>query len=173
MKILKRLMNRIVIFGACLVLQFVWYIFLFWKLANYSVLITLFFSILSVIVVLVIVSKDQNPDLKIPWIIEILVLPLLGGLLYLAMGTKRPARKMRRKLDQAYQKSKGLLVQDQAVLEELKKAEHFIFMEYFIIADDNMWRGILDILKEKVKEGVDVRLIYDDIGCLPTSLPSE
>ena len=46
MKILKLFMNRIVIFGTCLVLQFAWYIILFWELANYSVPITIFFSVL-------------------------------------------------------------------------------------------------------------------------------
>jgi len=52
--------------------------------------------------------------------------------------------------------------------EELKKAKHFIFMEYFIIQEGVMWNSILDILVEKVKEGVDVRIIYDDAGCLLT-----
>ncbi|WP_010247376.1 cardiolipin synthase [Acetivibrio cellulolyticus] len=52
--------------------------------------------------------------------------------------------------------------------EELKKAKHFIFMEYFIIQEGVMWNNILDILVEKVKEGVDVRIIYDDAGCLLT-----
>lgn len=52
------------------------------------------------------------------------------------------------------------------IVEELKKAEHFIFMEYFIIADGRMWNTILDILKEKAAVGVDVRLMYDDVGCL-------
>lgn len=55
-------------------------------------------------------------------------------------------------------------------LEELKRAEHFIFMEYFIIADGYLWDKVLGILEEKVKEGVDIRLIYDDVGCL-TTLP--
>ncbi len=50
------------------------------------------------------------------------------------------------------------------MLEELQKAEKFIFMEYFIIATGNMWQNILDILEEKVKNGVDVRVIYDDVG---------
>ncbi|TYQ18317.1 UNVERIFIED_CONTAM: cardiolipin synthase [Acetivibrio alkalicellulosi] len=52
--------------------------------------------------------------------------------------------------------------------EELKKAKHFIFMDYFIINEGVMWNSILDILLNKVKEGVDVRIIYDDIGCLLT-----
>lgn len=51
---------------------------------------------------------------------------------------------------------------------ELKKARRFIFLEYFIIQEGVMWNGILEILKEKAAEGLDVRVIYDDVGCLNT-----
>ncbi|MBQ6486621.1 cardiolipin synthase [Candidatus Saccharibacteria bacterium] len=51
-------------------------------------------------------------------------------------------------------------------LKELKKAKKFIFMEYFIINKGKMWDSILEILKEKAKAGVDVRLIYDDMGSI-------
>lgn len=47
---------------------------------------------------------------------------------------------------------------------ELKKAKSYIFLEYFIIEEGKMWQGILDILLEKVEEGVDVRVMYDDFG---------
>ncbi len=57
------------------------------------------------------------------------------------------------------------------VLEELRKAEKFIFLEYFIVEDGYLWGKILDILKEKAAGGVDVRLIYDDFGCI-TRLPA-
>ena len=50
------------------------------------------------------------------------------------------------------------------ILEELKKAKKFIFLEYFIIEHGKMWDSILDILEEKVREGVDVRVMYDDLG---------
>lgn len=53
-----------------------------------------------------------------------------------------------------------------AMLEDLKAAEHYIFLEYFIIQEGVMWNTILEILERKVKEGVDVRLIYDDMGCV-------
>ena len=52
------------------------------------------------------------------------------------------------------------------MLTELKKAKKFIFLEYFILEEGEMWNTILDILADKVKQGVDVRLIYDDFGCL-------
>lgn len=55
-----------------------------------------------------------------------------------------------------------------AMLEELKKAEKFIFLEYFIIEDGIFWSSILDILIDKAKQGVEVKLVYDDIGCMGT-----
>lgn len=54
------------------------------------------------------------------------------------------------------------------IKEELLKAERYIFLEFFIIEDGVMWRTILDILKSKVAMGVDVRVIYDDLGCMLT-----
>ena len=57
-----------------------------------------------------------------------------------------------------------------AMLEELEKAEKYIFMEYFIVEEGKMWDAILEILERKAKEGLDVRFIYDDFGCL-TTLP--
>ncbi len=51
------------------------------------------------------------------------------------------------------------------MLKALEKAERFIFLEYFIIQEGRFWNSILDILKRKAASGVDVRLIYDDMGC--------
>ena len=56
------------------------------------------------------------------------------------------------------------------LIHELEQAQHYIYIEYFIINDGVMWRTILDILERKASEGVDVRLIYDGFGCL-TTLP--
>lgn len=54
------------------------------------------------------------------------------------------------------------------LLIDLKKAEKYIFLEYFIIEPGIFLNSIIDILEQKVKDGVDVRLIYDDFGSLPT-----
>ena len=54
------------------------------------------------------------------------------------------------------------------MLEDLKSAREFIFMEYFIIEEGKFWNAILDILKEKAAAGVEVRVVYDDIGCMNT-----
>ncbi len=58
------------------------------------------------------------------------------------------------------------------LLAELKAAEKFIFLEYFIIEEGKMWNSVLEILEQKAKQGVDVRLIYDDLGSIFT-LPSK
>ena len=55
-------------------------------------------------------------------------------------------------------------------LEDLRSAKEYIFLEYFILAPGVMLDSIVDILEQKVKEGVHVRLLYDDVGsikCLP------
>lgn len=52
-----------------------------------------------------------------------------------------------------------------ALLADLEQAKRYIFLEYFIIAEGNMLDGIMDILKRKAADGLDVRIIYDDIGC--------
>jgi len=54
----------------------------------------------------------------------------------------------------------------QRLKDELEKAEKFIFLEYFIIEEGVMWNSILEILERKAASGVDIRLIYDDFGCL-------
>lgn len=58
-----------------------------------------------------------------------------------------------------------------AMLEEMKKAEKYIFLEYFIIGPGVMWNSMLEILKEKAAQGLDVRVMYDDFGCI-TLLPA-
>lgn len=54
------------------------------------------------------------------------------------------------------------------MLEKLMTAKKYIFIEYFIIEQGLFWDSILDILLKKAKQGVDVRIIYDDLGCLGT-----
>lgn len=58
-----------------------------------------------------------------------------------------------------------------AMLEDIKSAKHYIFLEYFIVAEGEMWDSIYALLREKVKQGVQVKMLYDDIGCM-TTLPA-
>lgn len=63
-----------------------------------------------------------------------------------------------------------------SMIKELEKAEKFIFMEYFIVEEGIMWNTILEILKRKVAEGVEVRFMYDGMcafDLLPYSYPKK
>ncbi len=62
----------------------------------------------------------------------------------------------------------------QAMLRQMEQAEKFIFLEYFIVEEGEMWDGVLDILTRKAAQGVDVRILYDgtcSILRLPASYP--
>ncbi len=58
--------------------------------------------------------------------------------------------------------AEGLEAQKKA----MREARSFIFMEYFAIEDAQSWRGIEEILVKKVREGVEVRVFYDDFGSI-------
>lgn len=58
------------------------------------------------------------------------------------------------------------------ILAALRGAKRFIYIEYFIIEEGVLWNSVLEILKEKAAQGVDVRVTYDDIGSIFT-LPSD
>jgi len=60
----------------------------------------------------------------------------------------------------------------QQMLEDLKRAEKFIFLEYYIVDEGLMWDSILEILEEKAAQGVEVKMLYDDFGCMVT-LPGD
>lgn len=60
----------------------------------------------------------------------------------------------------------------EAQKEALKTAEHFIFLEYFAIEQAEVFNGILDILTEKAKAGVEIRILYDDVGSVGFINPS-
>lgn len=54
----------------------------------------------------------------------------------------------------------------EAQLVDLAKAEKFIFMEYHAIENADAWQKIQDVLAERAKAGVEVRVFYDDMGSI-------
>ena len=58
----------------------------------------------------------------------------------------------------------------EAMLKELEAAEHYVFLEFFIFEEGKMWNQMMEILERKIRQGVDVRMIYDDVGSV-NSLP--
>lgn len=63
-------------------------------------------------------------------------------------------------------KDDDLLIRD--VREAISNAKKFIFFEFFIVDRGRLWSEILELLLQKAREGVEVRIIYDDMGCIST-----
>lgn len=64
----------------------------------------------------------------------------------------------------------------EAMLQELSKAEKYIYLEYFIVDEGEMWGRILEILAQKARQGVDVRVMYDgtcEFFLLPKTYPKQ
>lgn len=64
----------------------------------------------------------------------------------------------------------------QAMLEEIEHAKRFILIEFFIISPGRMWDSVFSVLRRKAAEGVEVKIIYDDMGSidyLPRSMKKE
>lgn len=207
----KLIVSRPFITGILLLIQIGWFVLSILKLSDFSAEINVGLKILSLVMVVYLVCKEDCPSYKIAWIILILMAPIFGGLLYLFAGNKKPTKKMHKRitqsremlipmLDNAHDRGEALRSEVPRVsgtfeyikgssgypicgcneiryypfgekmypdmLRELEKAEKFIFIEYFIIAEGEVWDGIYEILERKAEQGVDVRIIYDDLGCV-------
>ncbi|WP_249029152.1 cardiolipin synthase [Tannockella kyphosi] len=209
MKLIGYLHNRIFLWSFAIIVQLFLFVMFWIGAADSFYLINLIAKILSVLAVLYIINKNVEAGYKMIWILLILLMPVLGGMMYLVFGNKKPSKKLRECYDQqpvveylqeqqeevfhlveyrsiktqlqyllneqfpSYSNTKTTyysLGEDNydALLEDLKKAKHFIFMEYFIVKEGEMLESILAVLRQKVQEGVEVRFLYDDMGCLMT-----
>lgn len=162
-----------------------------------------------------IANSDENPDYKIPWLLFVVIVPIVGFMIYFMFYDRKLSSKISRRVEKVFsqridakndQAFDNLEKEDKLAalnakllcklsgtnlyqntkaeyfdmgekmfprfLEDLKTAEKFVFMEYFIIEEGLFWNSILDILKEKAAKGVEVRVVYDDIGCM-TTLPGD
>lgn len=52
------------------------------------------------------------------------------------------------------------------LLDHLAQAEHFIFLEYYILAAGEIWSEMMEILEKKAEEGLEIKIIYDDFGSM-------
>lgn len=95
----SRIINRVTITVALVLLQIAWLLWAFFSLTTGRVWVNTALNALSFLIVLYLVRKDENSAYKIVWIVLIGVFPLLGGALYLAFGNKRPSKRLREKLN--------------------------------------------------------------------------
>ena len=217
-KLCSKLFSRIVITGVLILIQAAWFWSLFTSLSSYAHWLNPLMIVLSVIMCAVLIRQDSTaPEFKISWMVLFMIMPVQGGLLYLLWGDKRPAFRLRKKLDWAYDRIRPLRRTDPAaqamleqanpragrtaaylrdfaaypvysgtnvkfyasgeavfpdLLEALESAQESILLEFFIISKGKMWDAVHDVLRRKAAQGVDVRMIYDDVGCA-TGLPAQ
>ena len=199
---------RITFVAVALLFQIGWLVLLALVLSEYSAKISFLSSALSAFVVLRLYSKHTNSATKMPWIMLILVFPVMGLSLYLMFvllsdpGVSKRLKVIRRQTGEKLPQKEEVLAQleeadpgvanqfrylrntagapvwtntsvqyygecaeaFEAMKQDLEKARDFIFMEYFIVEDRSSFRELQEILIRKHLEGVEVRLLYDDIG---------
>ncbi len=216
MRVVRRVFSRIVIVSLGIAIQLAWLFLIIFVLSAYYLPLAFGLNLISLVVVLFIIKRSGNPQIKMAWIVPILIFPLFGGIIFMLSGGKGPKKKLRTSLEQSsalaapHKKSNipydlsspdlpltaetDLPVAEQCyylheqgftaycdtaadyysdcrvgwerIMEDLERAEKFIFMEYFILNPGKMWDPVLEILKRKAAAGVDVRLMYDDVGSI-------
>lgn len=224
---MKKLFSRFSLVAITIILLFLFFVLLLaaaiWTVNNIIIYyypqtetwIRLAFALLDWLILVITVihaaNRDMVPETKIPWILCIVGLNVLGVATYVVFSNNRPSKKKRLLYKKIFEESAGTnprkfsaeeteqaigrwsgvsealyAVNKSAVLHDgtkteyfsvgeefaerllgdLERAEKYIFMEYFIIARGELWSRILDVLQRKAKEGVEVRFMYDDIGCM-------
>ncbi len=176
-----------------------------------SIVLTLLDDLILILAVVNVVSRNLVPETKIPWILCIVVLNILGVFIYILFSSHRPSRRQRRLYKELYTQDKATPEQSISedklrgevghwadvgralslsemhavvrgntaveyfpsgeaffarVVEDLRQAQKFIFLEYFIIEEGKFWNTLLDILVERAGAGVEVRVMYDDVGSM-------
>ena len=206
MKFFKNLFSRFV-FNALLVIgQAAVVALLIFRLSKYFFYIYVAANIFAYLIVLLLVNKKQSANLKLPWIIFILLFPIPGSISYVIFGRQYFPKKRSERYKMVESKTQPFLSVDENIelpedvnsefnylktvtnnvptkyndlkyyksgedlyadlLESIKKAEKYIFIEFFILSKGKMLNEMMGLLELKVQEGLDVRVIYDDIGSM-------
>ena len=160
-------------------------------------------TILSVIVV--IITDNRNPLKTVPWILVLVLAPVVGLVFYFFFGqnlskqriiSRRTRKRITTQLEESDRCPQAELPEKHrplirmlvntnhsvplygsrltpytngeakmtALLEEIAKAQHYIHLQYYIICDDETGGRLKDALIRKAREGVEVRILYDDMG---------
>ncbi len=206
-KIMRILTKRLFVIAILILIQFLFIGLTIRVFSDNYVYVNAVLLAISIIVTLIIVNNNDDPGYKLAWAVSILLAPVFGGILYLAVGGQKlrrgaagriPMDPLDARVDkdwtaeipEAYVRQQAGYIQNQlqfspqgqtsvqyfasteeafdVMVEQLEAAEHYIFLEYFILEEGVFWNTILDILERKVRQGLDVRVIYDDVGSVKT-----
>lgn len=163
-------------------------------------------AVVTAIFVLIVLNTEIDATAKITWLVIIMLLPIMGGLLFVYTQSDLGHRTLKKRTAELSQGTVGLIPEGarpqtdgagkncdfepiraylkntgdficysdsaveyhksgeemhSALLRMLKSAEKFIFLEFFIISEGEMWGSVLDILAKKARDGVEVRVLYD------------
>ncbi len=211
-KLFRFISSRFFVGIFCILLEFAQLLAVFVLLYEFFLPITIMAWIFHFGVLIYLINRDEIPEFKMPWLIILFLLPVLGAFIFMLLSSNDTSRKEYARAEKAakcmkkYQQQTTLIndLKEQdtdawlqanylydtagmpcygnskttyypvgedfhvALLDELRKAERFIFMEYFIVQEGQMWNPIHEILKEKAAQGVSVYFMYDDFGCIAT-----
>lgn len=207
----KNSVGRLIFVILAVLIQVVWLVLLVVKLNAYSVPLTIVSSVIALLAVLRIYGLHMNAAFKMPWIMLILVSPIMGLCLYLLLGRSGLSSRMEKRFSRIDNELTGKLTQNEEIFNQLKqkdmaianqsyyiekfakfpiyqntdviyyadaetgfeaqkaeirKAKKFIFLEYHAIEDDVAFHSMKKILVEKAAQGVEVRILYDDVGSI-------
>jgi len=220
-RIFKIIFSRTALVAALLLFQIGLMIATITSIEKYAFSVYVSFIVLSMIVIIYIINRKENPAFKMSWILFVTFIPIVGTVFYIFMQIQPGTRYIGKRLFELGEKTKPYMFQNDKIIEDLRiskpananlahylskqvgfpvhrntkvtyfrvgeekfeelkrqleSAKHFIFMEYFIVEEGIMWDSILEILKRKVDEGVEVRFMYDgmcSIVLLPYQYPKK
>ena len=179
----KLLTNKILFSGLLILIQLIIVFVAFLTIHRSSRFFVYLFKLISVLAALYIINKDDASAYKITWLVLIAAVPFVGGVLYVFLGDKKPSQR----LQFAFLKQiKNQRIIENDIIEEvadpyIKGQMNYLNqqryptyygqdLKYFSLGDDAFEPLLESLRKEKVKEGVEVRFMYDDVGSL-TMLP--
>ena len=213
-KILRVLRSRYFLAAFCILLEFAQLLAVFILLYEFFLPITIMGWIFHFGVLLYLINRDEIPEFKLPWLIILFLLPVIGAFVFMLLSSNETSRKTTERFERvslelkpylrrtealealreqdaeayaqaAYLSAAAAMPCDghsgttyypqgedffRALLADLREAEDFIMMEYFIVQEGQMWDAIHELLREKAAQGVSVFVMYDDFGCM-TTLP--
>ena len=211
-RVWKLLRSRFFLGAVCIVLEFVQLLTVYMLLYRLFHPLTIAAWVFSIGVLLYLINKDESAETKIPWLMILLLLPVMGAFVYMLLSSNETSRKQYERFAENGREILPFLPQTEdvehlagndadalsqiryiysaakmpchgtsatayfpsgeaflpALLDDLRAAERFILLEYFIIQEGRMWNAVHEILRQKAAEGVKVCLMYDDFGCIAT-----
>lgn len=169
-------------------------------------LLVALYSVTILGIVAIVITENRNPLKTLPWIIVLLLAPVVGLVFYFFFGQNLSKRRIisrrtrkritlqleeqntaqRREIPDKHKALATLLLNTlhsvplygsritpytdgasklRALLDEIARAKHHIHLQYYIFCDDQTGRLLRDALVAKAREGVKIRILYDDVGC--------